>query len=386
MKKNNQKPVLIGGAILLLSFIVFYAGQFLFLDQKSGPDQGKASPSQSSGTPAEKPFPVEYRQLSAKSGGGNQEVFMLEFDPLDERVEFKPALSYDSIFGFEKLSEICGRTGAYAAVNGGFFYEYGDPVGMVAAGGKLYMGASGYAPVLIVDSRGPRFEEITSYISFIYGGVATPVNKLNRTPQNGNIVLYTDNYGSTNRAKLKNTSVRIENNVITDIYTGAKEVPLKKNTNLISFFGQSSSIPEQLGMKEGDPLEIKITPDFEDGYQAYECGSMLVKEGRNVVPEKDRWAGTLLNRDPRTAVGIKEDGKLVLVVADGRQPGYSRGFTGTELADFLIGLGVRNAAMLDGGASSQIFVDGSLRNKPSYRGIERPVAGALIVKVKQPVT
>jgi hypothetical protein len=28
-------------------------------------------------------------------------------------------------------------------------------------------------------------------------------------------------------------------------------------------------------------------------------------------------------------------------------------------------------------------VDGSLKNKPSYRGIERAVAGAFIVKVKQ---
>ncbi len=384
MKKNNQKLIIISVVILVLSFIIFYAGQFLFSGKKTVIENGEqtAASTQPSASTDEKPFPVLYNHTSAKIGGHAQEIFTLEFDPLDERVEFKPALSYDSIFGFEKLSEICGRTEAYAAVNGGFFYEYGDPVGMVAIDGELYMGASGYDPVLIVDDKGAHFEKITSYLSFSHNGSVTNINMLNRTARDGNIIMYTDNYGSSNRAKQRNTSVRIENNIITAIFEDAEEVLLKKDTYLISFFGKSSSLPKQLGMKTGDTANVRITPDKKGIYQAYECGSMLVSSGQITAPEKDRWAGTLLNRDPRTAVGIKDNGNIVLIVADGRQPGYSSGLTGTELAEYMIGLGIRDAAMLDGGASSQIFAEGALRNRPSYRGIERPVAGAFIIKVK----
>lgn len=385
MKKNNQNLIIISTGILLLSFIVFYAGQFLFSSKKTdikGGEQASAS-SHASVSTGKKQVPVLYNRTSVKLGGHAQEIFTLELDPLDERVEFKPALSYDSIFGFEKLSEICARTGAYAAVNGGFFYEYGEPVGMVAIDGELYTGASGYDTVLIMDDKGAHFEKFTSYLSFSHNGRVTNINMLNRTARDGNIIMYTDNYGSTNRAKLKNTSVRIENGSITAIFEDAQEVLIKKDTYLISFFGKSSSFPQQLGMKTGDTLNVRITPDIKGSYQAYECGSMLVKSGENVAPQKDRWAGTLLNRDPRTAVGIKDNGNIVLAVADGRQPGYSSGLTGSELAEYMIGLGIRDAAMLDGGASSQIFVKGTLRNRPSYRGIERPVAGAFIIKVKE---
>lgn len=371
---------------MILSFIVFYAGQFLFFRDETTSDEanrsaGTTTETTAASTPA-RPFPVEYRHTSSTIGSYKQEIFTLEFDPLDERIEFKPVLSYDSVFGFEKLSEICRRKGAYAAVNGGFFYEYGDPVGMVSTDGELFMAASGYDPVFIVDGSGARFEKIIPDMSFSTAGGKVRIDLMNRTGKDGELVLYTDAYGSTNRAKLKNTSVRIENGTVTAIFRDTTEVPLKKNSHLISFYGKKSSLPDSLGIKAGDAVNIDIKPEYAGKYQAYECGSMLVKDGKNIAPDRDRWVGTLLNHDPRTAIGIKEDGRVVLLVVDGRQPGYSTGFTGPELADYLIGLGVRDAAMLDGGATSQIFVEGKLRNKPSYESMERPVAGAFIVKIK----
>jgi hypothetical protein len=301
---------------------------------------------------------------------------------LDNRIEFKPVLSFNNIFGFEKISDICTRTDAYAAINGGFFYEYGDPVGMVAIDGKVLMASTGYDPVLVIDSNGASFKKVISQLSFSINSKKTNINKLNRTGLDGDIVLYSSDYGSTNRAKTKNTSIRIENNTVTSITKDATEVALKNNSQLISFFGQNASLPSKLGIKEGDTINVNISPQFEGKYQAYECGSMIVKNGISVSPDKDRWIGTLKNRDPRTAIGIKENGRLILIVVDGRQPSYSSGVTGKELADYLIQIGVKDAAMLDGGATSQMFVDGILKNKPSDRGIPRPVAGAFIIKLK----
>ena len=70
-------------------------------------------------------------------------------------------------------------------------------------------------------------------------------------------------------------------------------------------------------------------------------GPMLVKEGKNVAVE-NYWkevfdgggiAGT--SRQPRTAVGATADGKLILLVCDGRNMRGSAGFTLAELADKL---------------------------------------------------
>jgi len=41
------------------------------------------------------------------------------------------------------------------------------------------------------------------------------------------------------------------------------------------------------------------------------CGSWLVRDGQVVAVDRDDWVGLLTNRDPRTAIGVKHDGKVV---------------------------------------------------------------------------
>lgn len=385
MKKNNQKLIIYIGLILVLSFMLIYAGQFLFFRNNSDNTQGKTDKTQNStGTSLNsvQPLPVQYKHKTEIIKGNKQEIYMLEFDPRDERVDFKPALSFDNIFGFEKLSDICKRNGAYAAINGGFFYQFGDPTGMVAIDGQMLTASTGLSPVLIVDKKGARFETFYSNITLEHKGNKIKINDMNRIGKNNDIVLYNDKFGSTNRAEIKNTSIIVDNNVITTLVEGTKEVNIRKGMSVISFYGGKESIPEKMGLKAGDKVNIRMEPYLGYHYQAYECGSMLVKYGKTVVPERDKWAGTLGNRDPRTVIGIKTDGKIIMLVADGRQPGYSEGMTGKEMGEYLVKLGVRDAAMLDGGASSQMIINGSLRNRPSYKGIERPVAGCFLVKIK----
>lgn len=72
-------------------------------------------------------------------------------------------------------------------------------------------------------------------------------------------------------------------------------------------------------------------------------------------------------RAPRTAIGYRPDGKMVLMVVDGRNAGGSRGVTLDELARLMMGVGCDNVLNLDGGGSSMICVtnDGQLLNSPS---------------------
>lgn len=63
---------------------------------------------------------------------------------------------------------------------------------------------------------------------------------------------------------------------------------------------------------------------------------------------------------PRTAIGQREDGAVVIVTIDGRKPGYSLGATMEQLADIMLDYGVVNAAACDGGSSSIMGYNGEI--------------------------
>jgi len=106
------------------------------------------------------------------------------------------------------------------------------------------------------------------------------------------------------------------------------------------------------------------------------------------VPEVDTEGqpGFATGRHPRTAIGIANNGKrLLLVVVDGRQKPYSDGMTLRELATLMLALGARDALNLDGGGSTTMVVENlksgklEIANHPSDPTGERPVGDALAV-------
>ena len=58
---------------------------------------------------------------------------------------------------------------------------------------------------------------------------------------------------------------------------------------------------------------------------------------------------SIQGEQPRTAIGVAADGHILLVVVDGRNEGYSRGVTVTELAQIMADLGCACAYNIDGG-------------------------------------
>jgi len=84
-----------------------------------------------------------------------------------------------------------------------------------------------------------------------------------------------------------------------------------------------------------------------------------------------------IKRNPRAMVGVDRWGRIILVTADGRRPGYSDGLSLLEGARFLRELGAVEAINLDGGGSVSLVVRGRLDNRPSGDG-ERKVGDALL--------
>ena len=100
--------------------------------------------------------------------------------------------------------------------------------------------------------------------------------------------------------------------------------------------------------------------------QVFSFGPALVENGAVSVSESDE-VGKAMASNPRTAIGILENGHYVLVVSDGRT-GESEGLSLRELADFMAGLGVTTAYNLDGGGSSTMVIQGQVVNKPTTSG------------------
>jgi Phosphodiester glycosidase len=92
------------------------------------------------------------------------------------------------------------------------------------------------------------------------------------------------------------------------------------------------------------------------------------------------------DRHPRTAVGIKEDGKtLVFVVVDGRQSKRSIGISLPDLAEYMKELGCVQALNVDGGGSSTMMVRNELVSFPSDAGGPRKIINGIMIRRDTPV-
>ncbi len=90
-------------------------------------------------------------------------------------------------------------------------------------------------------------------------------------------------------------------------------------------------------------------------------------------------------RHPRTFVGINADtSKVYFCTVDGRQAS-SIGMAFTDMANFLLSIGVKNAFNLDGGGSTTMVVRDKVVNSPSDPGGERSVANTLQLISAAPV-
>jgi exopolysaccharide biosynthesis protein len=107
-------------------------------------------------------------------------------------------------------------------------------------------------------------------------------------------------------------------------------------------------------------------------WTAVSGGGFVLQNGIDVV--NGSLPGDPLNPNPRSIVGLSQDGSTMFLVAiDGRQARYSNGVTQAEEADFMYALGAYNAINLDGGGSTALVVQGA---DGSPDTLNRPSGGA----------
>ncbi|MCX7795457.1 MAG: phosphodiester glycosidase family protein [bacterium] len=327
-------------------------------------------------------------------------IHAVELDLSSPFIQLETVLANDSLMQRDTLSSIARRSGSTLAINGDFF----DPatgmiVNFMVSNGELIKLPISRGVFAITRDGQPIISMFTLNINIETQYGIIPINSLN-TPRGANeAALFTARFG-------KNTSVSTNalagidielldfsqalpcSGVITakvgNMYYGVTSSPIPKSGGILSLGGRALSYLPYL--KQGDVIRIvtKLTPSLNIS-QAIGGGAILLKDGNivfNATGELPLPKEVTDKKNPLTAVGIDNNGKVYFVVVDGRNP-KSEGMTYIELANYLKNIGMKDALTLDGGGSSQLIINGRIINNPSD-GRERPIPNAIVVKTVIP--
>ncbi len=137
-------------------------------------------------------------------------------------------------------------------------------------------------------------------------------------------------------------------------------------------------------LKDGTPIiggSAEWNANKDNIQEAVGASIWLVKDGKIAVNATSNY---YKDRASRTCVGITYDGRVVLMVLDGRQEPFSAGGSAIEIAQIMLDAGCVSAVNLDGGGSSTFAAKSegaesvSVVNRPSD-GYERSVSSSLLV-------
>ncbi len=307
----------------------------------------------------------------------------------------KPVLSNGAATGRERVTSMQKRAEAsatVAGVNGDLFtWADGIPTSGLIQDGVLRTTPHPKRSMLGVDTAGNlRVDRISMLGTWQGSGPRRPIHSVNRPPGPNGTTLYTPSYGTTTppnngvfEAVLSPFPSATPNadlvGYVSENRRGGTAIP-PGGAVLAARGTQGQRLSVEGATGEMVTARLVLRPEWRDVPEALGGGPELIRQGRPIFrPNEDFGVYHLNRRHPRTAVGQKADGRIVMLVVDGRRPGYSAGMTNFELAQTMMRLGVVTASALDAGGSSTMAFDAQLLSRPSDSGGERLVSEALLV-------
>lgn len=328
---------------------------------------------------------VRYMRFQERSGQGPVQVNVLEIDPHHPGVEISPALASNRMGAKNNVANIVSSHQALAGINGSFFkQDVGIPLGLMMINQELISGpiydrvALGITPNNdIVMSRIRLAGELV-----LPDGRKVPLHNINQPRIRPDAtVVYSSRWGGTAPAMpTHGMQVQIRNSHVTMVSNTAP-LPIPRDGVVIS----GTVSPEMTKLASLQPnlfvqLNLYTLPDWSGMKHAIGGGPWLVHSGQPFVDmgAQHFTSRSLGFREPRSAVGVTSDGKMLLVTVDGRQKNVSVGMTLYELAYLMQKLGAVEAMNLDGGSSTQMSINGKTVNHPSSGNVG--VSNSLLIR------
>lgn len=321
---------------------------------------------------------VHYTSWFKPGAVGPLSIFILDIGP-KSGYALQPVLIRGDVLGTDPLSRLMQRGDVLAAVNASYFEPNGDIIGLLKINDEIISSSALSRTALGVMMDGKMMIDQTVYHgeAVLTGGQKLPFDGVNEERGTNGLILYNRFYGPVTGTNVFGMEYTIIAGAVAAIQQGNSPIPA--NGCVLSAHGETAK--KLAGLKVGDSVQVNHTMGkaWDEAQHVLGAGPMLVKQGNVFLTTKTEEFGSDVagGRAPRTAVGLTKDGRVLLVVVDGRQE-MSKGMTLLELALFMRELGATEAMNLDGGGSSEMIVGGRVVNKPSD-GRERRVGSGLAV-------
>lgn len=298
----------------------------------------------------------------------------------DAVCELRPFSAAGAYNGRGSLAAATVKSGSLASVNASYFDTDGWVIGSTKDRGQfISMDATPRSGLVVLNDGSSMIVKDLSYKGTLHlpKGKILQIKGMNRGRIADDLVLYNEHYAPTTKTNSYGREIKIKNDRVIAVSTKGN-MTIEPGCVVISGHGVNAAalagvrvgdranILESLGNQMADNAKMVITG-----------GPMLLENGKvNVRSSEEYIPSDIANgRAPRTAVGVKRDGTVLLLVVDGRSFSSS-GMTLKELAQYFLRLGAINAVNFDGGGSSEMVVNGTIVNKPSD-GRERKVSMGL---------
>jgi hypothetical protein len=356
-------------------------------------------------------------------------VHVLEVDPAALEGRVVPVLASRIVPGRERVAEIAERTGALAAVNGGYFVvgptdgTPGDFAGVSIIDGRLLSEAVDGRTALILPAASGEGADVaaveTEQTATAEDGASREIDGRNREPglirgcggdggdapteapkhdftctDESELIHFTPAFGQLTVAG-EGVEVALDGEGAVAEVRQRRGGEIPRDGAVLSATGEAADwLTEHAAVGATLRIETRVLADGEalpagetagivnGGPQLVEAGEVAIAaaaEGFHWEEDPGFYYRFGVRRNPRTMAGVTADGRLLLVTVDGRQPGYSVGASFAEGAAIMRALGAAEAVNLDGGGSTAMAVGEELVNRPSDPTGERPDADAIVV-------
>lgn len=357
-------------------------------------------------------------------GAGRWNIDVLTIDP--EKFRGRLGLTYGpDLEQRETPTALEAFTRSRATVNAGFFVldpaagAPGDPAGVGVYDGVLQSETIAGRPAVVIrdDGRGTRVVRPVWSGALVAGQHWMKLDGINRVPglirncggvgdtptdlplhdvtctDADELVAFTSAFAATTPSgagaeivlSRDGRVIRIANVRGTSLKTGQRSVQATGAlaTRLLAA-AKSHKVRLQLALvdQRGATLVRPRASVVNGGPQLVRDGQLYVTQRRDgmVHPDDPSFQyGWVLQRNPRTFIGVDRSGRTVIVTIDGRQVD-ALGTSILETAKVAKALGLTQAMNLDGGGSTAMAVGGALVGSPSDAAGERPVGDAIFVR------
>ena len=289
-----------------------------------------------------------------------------------------------------------------AGINGDFYdTATGYPLGVMISDGEILSGAgSNYALGFYPDGS-VILGEPKLAISAQAGGKTLTIAAINKPRvENAGVTLLTYDFNADHTTGTHTEGLTVLCSIVSGsasmggemrvrvdrIETGAQEVAIGPRQVALTISAGGYTVDKYFleTLSVGNTVTISFTAAdraWNNVTEAIGAMHLLVENGEQVKNLSTSYA-------PRSAVGVKANGELVLYTVDGRQAEHSMGASLRVLAQRMVELGCETAVCLDGGGSTTMTATrpgqegAQVINSPSDK-IERKVSNHLLLLVPE---